>query len=43
LRELGEDYVPEDDGYLDDILESGEGGWNEMDLRGELVSSLVKE
>lgn len=38
-----QEYIPEDDGYLDDIFQYEEANWNQLDLRGELASSLAKD
>lgn len=38
-----EDYLPEDDGYLDDIMQFEQENWNKIDIRDELIASLVEQ
>ena len=42
LRER-EQELPQDDGYLDDIMQYEEEQWNTIDMRDQMISSLVQQ
>lgn len=42
LKKKQED-IEEDDGYLDDIMDYEEENWNQIDMRDEMIASLVSQ